>query len=54
MQYLQLIDRSNKKYPNVFITKANHHFNEKGRTIPALSGQIPLEGIGNLQYLHLI
>ncbi len=26
----------------IFTTKANHHFNEKGRTILALSGQIPL------------
>jgi hypothetical protein len=26
----------------IFITKENHHSNEKGRTIPALSGQIPL------------
>jgi hypothetical protein len=25
----------------IFMTKANHHSNEKGRTIPALSGQIP-------------
>ncbi len=26
----------------IFITKANHHSNENGKTIPALSGQIPL------------
>jgi len=25
----------------IFITKANHDSNEKGRTTPALSGQIP-------------
>jgi len=25
----------------IFITKENHHFNEKGTTIPALCGQIP-------------
>jgi hypothetical protein len=33
----------------IFITKANHHSNEKSRTIPTLSGQIPLEGVGNSQ-----
>jgi hypothetical protein len=39
----------------IFITKANHHSNEKIRTIPAINGPIPpLEGIGNLQYLHLM
>jgi hypothetical protein len=38
----------------IFITKANHHSNEKGKTIFALSGQNPLlEGVKNLQYLHL-
>jgi hypothetical protein len=26
----------------IFITKANHHSNEKGWTIPTLNGQIPL------------
>jgi hypothetical protein len=26
----------------MFITKANHHSNEKDKTIPAFSGQIPL------------
>jgi hypothetical protein len=26
----------------IFITKENHHPNEKSKTIPTLSGQIPL------------
>jgi hypothetical protein len=26
----------------IFITKAKHHYNEKGKTMPTLSGQIPL------------
>ncbi len=26
----------------IFITKTNHHSNEKSRTMPTLSGQIPL------------
>jgi hypothetical protein len=31
----------------IFITKANHHSNEKGRTIPALKwSNPPLEGAG--------
>jgi hypothetical protein len=32
----------------IFITKTNHHSNEKSRTIPTLSGSnAPLKGVGN-------